>query len=191
MAAPLAVGGEKQILAPASITRLSGQAREVRPDVWEVSMGDAVPAFVLANGPPKITNYNFLKMWGANVNTTLVSRRPVESGSSQSQQQKHDLADIYDVTPYGHSVAKAKPQKQARAPAAPTAAHQRSVSAELALPVMSLRRCSLSPSTAPAAVTGAWRLTRPTACAPAVAPGPAPPGAARSGSAVTAARCGS
>ena len=52
MAAPLAVGGEKQILAPASITRLSGQAREVRPDMWEVSMGDAVPAFVLANGPP-------------------------------------------------------------------------------------------------------------------------------------------
>ena len=96
-------------------------------------MGDAVPAFVLANGPPKITNYNFLKMRGANVNTTLVSRRPVEPDSSQSQQQKHDLADIYDVTPHGRSVAKAKPQKQARAPAAPTAARQRSISAELAL----------------------------------------------------------
>ena len=114
MAAPLAVGGEKQILAPASITRLSGQAREVRPDMWEVSMGDAVPAFVLANGPPKITNYNFLKMRGANVNTTLVSRRPVEPDSSQSQQQKHDLADIYDVTPLGRSTAQARPNKQAQ-----------------------------------------------------------------------------
>ena len=66
-AAMAAAPGARQrpLLAPASITRLSGQASEVRPDVWEVSMGEAVPAFVLANGPAKITNYNFLKIKGA------------------------------------------------------------------------------------------------------------------------------
>ena len=48
---------QRPLLAPASITRLSGQASEVRPDVWEVSMGEAVPAFVLANGPAKTTRH--------------------------------------------------------------------------------------------------------------------------------------
>ena len=55
-------------------------------------MGEAVPAFVLANGPAKITNYNFLKIKGATINTALVVHRPVEGDLPPSHsQQKHDL----------------------------------------------------------------------------------------------------
>ena len=78
-------------------------------------MGEAVPAFVLANGPAKITNYNFLKIKGATIDTALVVHRPVEGDLPPSHsQQKHDLADIYDVTPLGCSTAKARPNKQAQ-----------------------------------------------------------------------------
>ena len=62
MADSAAAAKEPQIIAPASVTRFSGQAMELRTNVWEITMGDAVPAFVLANGPARITNYNFLQL---------------------------------------------------------------------------------------------------------------------------------
>ena len=111
MSAATATAVQTQVLAPASVTRLSGQATEVRADVWEVTMGEAVAAFVLANGPAKITSYNFLQLRGAKVDSALVSRRAVEAPSGQVQ-EKHDLADIFDVTSLGRSKALAKPNKQ-------------------------------------------------------------------------------
>ena len=44
--------------------------------MWEITMGDAVPAFVHANGPAKVVTYNFLLEKGAKVQSQLVTRRP-------------------------------------------------------------------------------------------------------------------
>ena len=100
-----------EVLAPASVSRLSGQAIELRPGLWEVAMGDAVPAFVMSNGPGAMTNYNFAKVRGATFDSALVTRRPIQASTSQLQ-EKHDLADIFDVTELGRSTAKVKPSKQ-------------------------------------------------------------------------------
>ena len=59
-AAPPGTVHTAPVLAPASVSRLSGQATEVRPGVWEVSMGEAVSAWVLATGPEAVTNYKLL-----------------------------------------------------------------------------------------------------------------------------------
>jgi hypothetical protein len=74
-------------------------------------MGEAVSAWVLATGPEAVTNYNFLKLHGATMDSSLVTRRPIEASASQLQ-QKHDLADIFDVTDLGRSTAKVKPHRQ-------------------------------------------------------------------------------
>ena len=46
-------------------------------------MGDAVPAFVHANGPAKVITYNFLLEKGAKVQSQLVTRRPVDRSGSE------------------------------------------------------------------------------------------------------------
>ena len=85
------------LLAPESITRLSTHVQELRADMWEITMGDAVPAFVHANGPAKVVTYNFLLEKGAKVQSQLVTRRPVDCSGSEFQ-DKHDLADFFDLT---------------------------------------------------------------------------------------------
>ena len=101
----------QSLLAPESVTRLSTHVQEVRADMWEITMGDAVPAFVFANGPPKVVTYNFLLGTGATVESHLVTRRPVDRSRSEFQ-DKHDLADLFDLTPLGKSCLKAQPNKQ-------------------------------------------------------------------------------
>ena len=72
MADSSSADAEPKVLAPERVTRLAGQATEVRPNSWEISMGDAVPAFTLANGPASVTCYNFLKLRGAKVEEALM-----------------------------------------------------------------------------------------------------------------------
>lgn len=103
---------EPRVLAPERVTRLAGQATEVRPNSWEISMGDAVPAFTLANGPASVTSYNFVQLRGALVETSLVTRRPVEQSTSEFQ-DKHDLGDLFDLTDLGRALLQANPNKQA------------------------------------------------------------------------------
>ena len=64
MAAPAAAAALPGVLAPESVTRLSGRAEEVRPGVWEITVGEAVDAWVSANGPAEVTNYNLVKLKG-------------------------------------------------------------------------------------------------------------------------------
>ena len=104
----------RNLLAPESVTRLSTHVQELRADMWEITMGDAVPAFVHANGPAKVVTYNFLLEKGAKVQSQLVTRRPVDRSGSEFQ-DKHDLADLFDLTPLGKSCLKAQPNKQVRA----------------------------------------------------------------------------
>ena len=99
------------ILAPTSITRLSGQATEIRTKVWEITMGSAVPAWLEANGPTHVTNYNFVQSAGFKYEAHLVTRRPTEASTSQLQ-AKHDLSDLYDLTELGRGLLKVKPNKQ-------------------------------------------------------------------------------
>ena len=87
----------RNLLAPESVTRLSTHVQELRADMWEITMGDAVPAFVHANGPAKVVTYNFLLEKGAKVQSQLVTRRPVDRSGSELQ-DKHDLADFFDLT---------------------------------------------------------------------------------------------
>ena len=101
----------RNLLAPESVTRLSTHVQELRADMWEITMGDAVPAFVHANGPAKVVTYNFLLEKGAKVQSQLVTRRPVDRSGSEFQ-DKHDLADLFDLTPLGKSCLKAQPNKQ-------------------------------------------------------------------------------
>ena len=54
MSGPIAGAMQTQVLAPDAVTRLGGQATEVRTDVWEVTMGASVAAFVMANGPARL-----------------------------------------------------------------------------------------------------------------------------------------
>ena len=114
MAAPAAAPPAKStILAPTSITRLSGQATEIRTKVWEITMGSAVPAWLEANGPTHVTNYNFVQSAGFKSEAHLVTRRPTEASTSQLQ-AKHDLSDLYDLTELGRGLLKVKPNKQVR-----------------------------------------------------------------------------
>ena len=41
MSGPIAGAMQTQVLAPDAVTRLGGQATEVRTDVWELTMGVA------------------------------------------------------------------------------------------------------------------------------------------------------
>ena len=80
MAAPAAATTQSQpqpVQAPVAVSRLSGMAQEVSPGVWEITLGDAVPAWLHANAPSVVSSYNFLRQHGAAVDTTLVKRRPV------------------------------------------------------------------------------------------------------------------
>jgi hypothetical protein len=104
----------RNLLAPESVTRLRTHVQELRTNVWEITMGNAVPAFVHANGPAKVTNYNFLLVKGARLESQLVTRCPVDRSGSEFQ-DKHDLADLFDLTPLGKSWLKVKPNKQVRA----------------------------------------------------------------------------
>ena len=49
MSGPIAGAMQTQVLAPDAVTRLGGQATEVRTDVWEVTMGASVAAFVISD----------------------------------------------------------------------------------------------------------------------------------------------
>ena len=102
MSGPIAGAMQTQVLAPDAVTRLGGQATEVRTDVWEVTMGASVAAFVMANGPAKITSYNFLLVRGPKIDDTLVTRRATDASGSCAQ-EKHDLSDIFDATSLGCS----------------------------------------------------------------------------------------
>ena len=75
-------------------------------------MGDAVAAFLTANGPAQVTSYNYVQWRGAQIETALVVRRAKEA--STSSLAKHDLADIFDLTPLGQEQLAVKPGKQAR-----------------------------------------------------------------------------
>ena len=110
------------MLAPDRFTRLSGQATELSSGVWEITIGDAVPAWLLANAPPSVSRYNFLQLWGCKIDSMLVVRRPA-AASSSAVQQNHDLADLFEPMDVGRQLARAKPNKEARRSPGPSEAH--------------------------------------------------------------------
>ena len=140
-----------EVLAPASVSRLSGQAIELRPGLWEVAMGDAVPAFVMSNGPGAMTNYNLAKVRGGPTTTLRRSVGPHSTAlSSHADRYKH------------------RPASCRKSTTLPTSLMSRSL--VVAQPRSSpASRCSLWSSTALAKVAGSTKqLTPQTACAHAV-----------------------
>ena len=116
MAAPAAAAALPGVLAPETVTRLSGRAEEVRPGVWEITVGEAVDAWVSANGPAEVTSYNLVKFKGSKIDSKLAVRRPIVASTGQMAREHHDLADLFDLTEKGQAVAQLKPDKQARTP---------------------------------------------------------------------------
>ena len=81
---------------PAQLTNVAGIVKHSAPHTWRVRAGDDVPKFLFANGPARITAYNF-----NTIQETTFGERVTRMKSTA----KNDLSDIFQLTPAGRAAS--------------------------------------------------------------------------------------
>ena len=79
---------------PAQFTNVVGLVQSSEPNQWRVRVGDDLPKFIFANGPARITAYNF--------STSQEMNYPKRVTRIKST-AKNDLSDVFQLTTAGHA----------------------------------------------------------------------------------------
>ena len=89
-----------RVAVPSERASFAGVSRAVSEHEWEVPAGLALEAFVYANGPPNMVQYN-LRVVRRNHNKPLC-----DVHASHDKQRRHDLADVLGLTAAGAEILK-------------------------------------------------------------------------------------
>ena len=81
---------------PAQFTNVVGLVQSSEPNQWRVCVGDDLPKFIFANGPARITAYNF--------STSQEMNYPKRVTRIKST-AKNDLSDVFQLTTAGHAAS--------------------------------------------------------------------------------------
>ena len=81
---------------PAQFTNVGGLVHSSEPNSWRVRAGDEIPKFLFANGPARITAYNFNLIHEHNFPQRVTRIKSTA---------KNDLSDIFQLTPAGHAAS--------------------------------------------------------------------------------------